>query len=551
MGEVRLVPAALVVWATSACVILFPPLVGVCVVVLAALACLLVRQVGQAVLVVGMGAGAAAATWLRVHSAAAWDPAGLVVGTVVGAARETASGAYLVRVRVPGTPSPTPVFTDTLPEGVAAGAQVIARGVDGASRVAGVNPHTLRGSLEVVGEPEGLHAFALHVRETFRAAVESHVGEQARGLIPGMVLGDTSLQSSAEQDAYIATGLSHLSAVSGSNVAIVTSFAVLAAAAARLGLRGRTVAAAGALLLYAALVGPDPSVLRASVTGLVGLTAVLASRQSEPIHALCLAVIGLVLVDSNLAVHFGFILSVAATAGIVALFPLLYKALAVTQWPDILVRALAVAVAADIATMPVVALMAGRVSLVSVAANVLVAPLTAPITVLGLAAAALSLMPGGLETPLLFVVEPMARWVRAVAEVGANLPHATVEAGALTALVSYGWIVAGLVASRPRITVGVAAAVLVVATAPWHTAPRVDPASLRAHVVQSTDEVEPVPADAQLVVVLEEGKPHSRPVVTRGGIPVIFPNRDGFAVLRTDGTQMLRSGGAHHVGAGP
>lgn len=162
-------------------------------------------------------------------------------------------------------------------------------------------------------------AWSNHVKDVFAESVARTVGERSQGLIPGMVLGDTSLQTPAEQQAYIHTGLSHLSAVSGANVAIVTTAAAVLASAVGLGLRGRVACAVVALTVFASLVGPEPSVLRASVTGLVGLTAVLASSVAEPVHALSLAVIGLVLVDSNLAVSYGFALSVAATAGIVAL----------------------------------------------------------------------------------------------------------------------------------------------------------------------------------------------------------------------------------------
>ena len=164
----------------------------------------------------------------------------------------------------------------------------------------------------------------------------------------------------------------------------------------------------------------------------------------------------------------------AATAGIVALYPLLYRALAVTAWPDILVRALAVAVAADLATMPIVAMMAGRVSLVSVGANVLVAPVVGPVTVLGLVAAVCSLLPGGLEVPVLWCVEPLAWWVHTVARVGAGLPSATVSATPLTALVAYGWVVAGFLAGRPRATVCAAAACVIVAAAMNQPAAPVD-----------------------------------------------------------------------------
>lgn len=539
MGELRLVPAALTVWAAAALCVIAGVWAGVAAAAAVAAACLLWRQAGQAVLVGGLGAAAVVTAHVRVRAAQAADLRGGVEGTVSGAPKLTNSGSYLVRVLVPGQPSPIPVFAGEVDPGVVPGARVQARGQVGESGQPGVNPYAINGEITPLGPPEGVSAFAQHVRETFAAAVERQVGEAARGLIPGMVLGDVSLQTPAEQQAYVDTGLSHLSAVSGANVAYVTTFAAVVAAAAGFGLRGRIAASAAALLVYAALVGPEPSVLRASVTGLVGLSAVLASRQSEPVHALCLSVIGLVLVDTDLAVHYGFALSVAATAGIVALTPLLYRALAPTGWPDIAVRALAVAVAADLSTMPVVAMMVGRVSLVSVAANVLVAPVTGPVTVLGLAAAALSLVPGGLHVPLLWVVAPLAGWVRAVAETGAALPGATVKATPLAVVAAYGWVVFGLLRGRPRATAAVVACALAAAVVPGAAQRPVELARLDAHVVGSADEVEPVPPGTQLVVVLEDGAPNSRPVQTRSGVPVVFPNRDGEVAVYPDGTQAL------------
>ena len=316
MSELRLVPAALAVWAAAACCILFGTYAVAAATGVFVVGCLIWRELGQAVLTAGLGVAAAVTATVRMRLC---STAAEVAGTVSGAPKQTSSGAYLVRVRVPGQPSVTPVFVQELPDGAVNGAQVVGSGVVAESGRPGVNPFVLNGRVEVIGPPEGLAAFAHHVRSTFAAAVEAKVGPASQGLIPGMVLGDVNLQSAAEQQMYIDTGLSHLSAVSGANIAIVSTFAAVAAAAAGAGLRGKIAASAVALLVYAALVGPEPSVLRASVSGLVGLVAVLSSRQAEPIHALCLSVIGLVLVDSDLAVHYGFALSVAATAGIVAL----------------------------------------------------------------------------------------------------------------------------------------------------------------------------------------------------------------------------------------
>lgn len=542
MSELRLIPAALAVWLASLACIVRGARAAVAVVACLALACCAARQWGQALLVALLGSASAAVALVRLRAARAWVFPHRVVGVVSGQPKQLQSGAWLVRLRVEGYPSTLSVFADDLPAGAVPGASAVAVGQCRPSTFPGVSQEVLAGTVEVTAPPRGLAAFAQHVRDAFGASVAAHMGPASRGLTPGMVLGDTSAQTAAEQQAYIDTGLSHLSAVSGANVAIVTTFAVVAATALRLGLRARLAAAAAALLGFAALVGPEPSVLRASATGLAGLVAVVSSRRAEPLHALCLSVIGLVLVDTDLAVHYGFALSVAATAGIVALHPLLYRALAPTGWPDILVRALAVAVAADVVTMPIVALMAGRVSVVSVLANVLVAPVTAAVTVLGLAAAALCLAPGGLEVPLLALIEPLTWWVHQVAVVGARLPAATISATPAAVALGYGWVLAGLLAHRPRLTAGVVAAVLAVGQLQPPPAPVVDQSSLRAHVVATRADIEPVPPGTQLVVVLEAGSPTARPTVTPAGIPVVFPNRDGPVLLRADGTREIYDG---------
>ena len=105
----------------------------------------------------------------------------------------------------------------------------------------------------------------------------------------------------------------------------------------------------------------------------------------------------------------------------------------------------------------------------------------------------------------------------------AGLPSATVAAAPLTALVVYGWVLAGCLAGRPRATVCAAVSGLALCIAPGEPAP-IDPTGLRAHVVETIENAEPVPEWAQIVVVLEGGPPRGRPVATREGIPVIFPN---------------------------
>ncbi|MHA2789543.1 ComEC/Rec2 family competence protein [Corynebacterium sp. S7] len=544
MSELRLVPAAALAWGITLCILVGMPWLGLVLslLVVGVMGCF--KEWGQVVLTASISAVAALLTSLRRHSADKFVFDKELSATVSSAPTETFTGGWLVRVRVKGYPSEIPVFSDSTPDGLVTGTKVVMHGAVRESSRPGVGEVSINGEVSVLKGPEGFDAFVAFVREAFRASVEAHVPEHSQGLIPGMVLGDTSLQSAAEQDVYIASGLSHLSAVSGANVAIVVTAVVVIARAMRAGLYTQIVCAAVSVVIFAGIVGAEPSVLRATLTGLVGLVAVLASSRAEPIHALCLAVIALVFINSDLAVNYGFALSIAATVGIVVMHPFFYRALVSTRWPDILVRALSVAIAADIMTMPIISLMTGEVSLVSVVANVLVAAATAPVTILGLVAAVLAALPGGFEVVLFPLIQPFTWWIYTVGHSAAGFPQAIIAAAPLAVIIGYGWIFAGFLYRRAGVTIGIVAVLFIaVGATGQQRAPEVPLEKLVAHVVETREDIEPIPAGTQLVVVLDDsGQRAGRGTSTAGGIPVIFPNRDGEVSLHVDGTQHAADG---------
>lgn len=564
MKELRLVPAAASVWAATIAIVLGWPVVALALVATVVLVAALWRQLGQALVVAVTGIVAVTVALLRQARAAGFAPAGRVEGELQSAPVALEGGGWLLRLDVEGVPGTVPVFSKSLPElaGFAtlpAGSCVVVDGQVGESNRPGLVKVVINGDAQAVASPEEWAGWAAGVTEKFQAVVEDSVGPASQGLLPGMVLGDVGLQDAAERNLYIETGLSHLSAVSGANVVVVTAAAALVARWARASPRGQVLSALGALGVFVALVGSEPSVLRAAVTGMVGLLAVVNSSRMEPIHGLCLAVIGLLWWDTDLAVNYGFALSVAATAGIVALQPVFYRWLAPLGLPDLLTRAFAVAVAADILTMPIIALMAGEVSVVSILANVVVAPATAPVTVVGLIAALAVNIPmigAPLAGIVLQVVEPCTWWINSVAHAVRDLPLAVVSAGPVAVVLVYGWIVAGFIFHRPRLTVTLilsVATVLGVAGSLGHApgwmqirggsrvhtaAPEVDLAGLRAHVVDTEDDIEPVPPGTQVLVVLSgDGAPADRPTRTQDYLPVLYPARDGPVRLYADGTQ--------------
>lgn len=287
---------------------------------------------------------------------------------------------------------------------------------------------SLRGTVDVVKHPDD---HVSRVRDGLRdAAAGLPVGPDR--LIPAMTLGDERGFGAADQKMMVDSGLAHLSAVSGANLALVMGAAVWALSWAPP--RWRVVAAAVTLVAFVAVVGTEPSVLRALLTGTVGLLAVLLGRRGQAVPALMAGTIVLVVAFPDLAVSIGFALSVAATAGLVlAAAPMTHRLLripGVARLPAPLVRATAVALVAHIATVPVLALTLGEVSHISVVANLAAAPAVAPVTVAGtLAAVAALLGLGPVVTVLVWVAAPFAWWVQAVGHAAAGMPGAAGEMG--------------------------------------------------------------------------------------------------------------------------
>ncbi|MDQ0865466.1 ComEC/Rec2 family competence protein [Arthrobacter globiformis] len=245
----------------------------------------------------------------------------------------------------------------------------------------------------------------------------------ARGLLPGMVTGDTGGLSEELETAMKTVGLTHLTAVSGANCSLILGALLLAARSLRLARRPAAAVALSGLGLFVLMVGPDASVLRASLMGAVAVASLAGGRAGRGLSFLCLAVIALLLVEPELGVSFGFLLSVLATLGIIVLgrcvmgwFPA-----SVPRW---VAAAIAVPLSAQVLCGPVIVVLQPQFSTYSLLANVLVAPLVAPVTILGTAAVALLPFAPWLAAVLIGVAGFFAGGVASIARFTAGLPGA-------------------------------------------------------------------------------------------------------------------------------
>ncbi|TFV91270.1 ComEC/Rec2 family competence protein [Blastococcus sp. CT_GayMR16] len=281
-----------------------------------------------------------------------------------------------------------------------------------------------RGPPAPVASAGAVQRVAGSLRDGLAASAARVLDPPAAGLLPGLVVGDTRAMDPVLSEDFRRAGLTHLTAVSGANVAIVLTGLLWPLRRRAVRRRVQAVVAGLGLVGFVVLAGPSPSVVRAAAMGAVTLLALASGRSRAAIPALGAAVCVLLLHDPGLARDAGFALSVVATAAIVLLAPGWSRRLRERGWPRLLADALTVSAAAGLATAPIVAGLSGTVSLVSLPANLLAAPAVAPATVVGLLAVVVSVPVPPLADVLVWLAGWPVRWLVLVAERAAAVPDA-------------------------------------------------------------------------------------------------------------------------------
>lgn len=282
--------------------------------------------------------------------------------------------------------------------------------------------------------------------------------EPEAALAKGILLGLRSSIPRDLTDDFNRSGISHLVAISGYNVMLLAGFSV-ASLAWIIGRRWAICCSIFIIVFYAVLVGASPSVLRATIMAVVVLTASLAGRPRESLHALILTAALLTFWQPLIVDDVAFQLSFAATLSIV-LFASRIQDLAALHlrrlMPEAMARLvgdhLAVTAAASLAVMPIIAITFDRISPIALATNLVIVP----VFPLVLGASGVTAIAGVLDTGLGRLVGevaylPLAYMVE-VGRFGASLPGAAVPIaglGSREALIAYVGIAgAGLVLLR-------------------------------------------------------------------------------------------------------
>jgi competence protein ComEC len=224
----------------------------------------------------------------------------------------------------------------------------------------------------------------------------------ARALVAGIAVGDTSGLPYAERQSLRASGLYHVVAVSGQNVALLIAFTLVALGVCGVIGAPARLAAGGVTAAYVLVAGAGPSIVRAGVAGVLVSAAWLASRPAPPWHLLACGAAVVLGFDPLELFDPGFQLSFAAVAAIHLVAPRLR---------GIVGEAAAISIACTVVTTPIAWWHFGRLTPLAVPANLLALPAVAPILWLAIAATAVGSVWAPLAAPLLGVADLLARYV--------------------------------------------------------------------------------------------------------------------------------------------
>jgi competence protein ComEC len=322
---------------------------------------------------------------------------------------------------------------------------------------------------ELVGRRGGLGGLADRLRSAIGAALASGVSDERRAVLLGIVLGEDESLDRSVRDAFRASGLYHLLAVSGQNVALVAGGVLLLAWLLGIPRMAAQVGALAAIGAYVLAVGAQPSVVRAGVAGALASLAWMCAREADRWWFLLLGALVLLAWSPYNLLDPGFQLSFGAVAAIFLLVPRLTRRLEGYPLPRSAVAVVAVSVACGAATAPVLLFQFGSVPAYTVIANALAAPVVAPLLGLGLLAAVVHPVVPDVAALLSWLDGWLAAYLVVCARAVSALPYAQLSTFAVLA-VGVTLTAAVVVARRSRRAALLVAVVALVAIA-WRAAP--------------------------------------------------------------------------------
>ena len=330
------------------------------------------------------------------------------------------------------------------------------------------------GSFRLVGRRGGVGGLGDRLRRGVASSLEAAPAGERRAVLAGVVLGEDEGIEKSLRDDFRASGLYHLLAVSGQNVAYVVGGTILLVWALGLPRWLGELSALVTVAAYVLAVGWQPSVVRAGIAGGLASLAWLAARPRDRWYFLLFGAAVLLAWNPYSLLEPGFQLSFSAVAAIFVLVPRISSRLDGYPLPQKLSEVISLSAACGLVTAPVLWLHFGAIPVYSVLANALAAPVVAPLLGMALAAAAVHPFLPTASAALVWLDAWLAAYLAFCARLVGSLPYA--QASSLSAV---GILVAALLACAlflymrgPVLRRAAAVACLALAiTVAWRVAP--------------------------------------------------------------------------------
>lgn len=221
------------------------------------------------------------------------------------------------------------------------------------------------------------------LKQSLREKSVQRIGENPTALLLGMSYGDDSTMDETTRKNFQISGLTHLTAVSGSNITLIFLCCYRTFQTLRFPRLLNIMLCASGTLAYSTLVGWEGSVLRAWLMGTIAAYTLCRGAGQSSLSHCGVCVITLLVIKPELCENIGFMLSVVATVSILIIAPALTRICGII-FPLFIAELLSVSIAATLWTTPLIIIISDRSNSYSVLANLLATFLVAPITILGL-----------------------------------------------------------------------------------------------------------------------------------------------------------------------
>lgn len=299
--------------------------------------------------------------------------------------------------------------------------------------------------IERVNEPGfSLASLAGSIRHWIKERNLASLPEKHAGLLNGIVLGDISSLDEGLEESFRVTGLTHIVAASGINIALIVGALWPLLRILRLGPKTQYAVLLSFSGLYTMISGMQPSITRAFIMAAVGLTAWIIGRERDNLASISAAALVLLVFDPFILFDIGFQLSFAATAALIIALPILEGMM--EDIPKSLRSALAVTLVAQIGVLPIIVYYFGQISSISLLANLIVTPLASPALILGMAVLPFEALSHTLASPGYLILRVILGTAIIETESLSNVPGASfiIRQPSVATVVVYYIIIAGL-----------------------------------------------------------------------------------------------------------